>query len=153
MCCVSSGSRERPGRPAGPTDRRPLPGALVIIVIVITVIFVLNRQSGGGGDPEQIGTAVSGQNDALQRQDYQDFVKYTCKEQQARRMTSLPGNVIQRPRAENAMWTRRQCGGERRSRHRQGDLPLNNAPDTLVGADLVLVREDGSWKICSATPG
>ncbi len=60
----------------------PFLGALVIIVIVITVIFVLNRQSGGGGDPEQIGTAVSGQNDALQRQDYQDFVKYTCKEQQ-----------------------------------------------------------------------
>lgn len=131
----------------------PFLGALVIIVIVITVIFVLNRQS-GGGDPELIGTAVSGQNDALQRQDYQDFVKYTCKEQQG-----TQDDVLARQRNSAATRGERYVdgvgnvvvNGDRATA--KATYHFNNAPDTLVGADLVLVREDGSWKICSATPG
>jgi hypothetical protein len=131
----------------------PFLGALVIIVIVITAIFVLNRHS-DGGDPELIGTAVSGQNDALQRQDYQDFVKYTCKEQQG-----TQDDVLARQRNSAATRGERYVDGvgnvvvtgDRATA--KATYHFNNAPDTLVGADLVLVREDGSWKICSATPG
>ncbi|MCX2710718.1 lumazine-binding protein [Mycolicibacterium sp. J2] len=138
-----------------PADRptpAPFLGALVIIVIVITAIFVFNRNS-GGGDAELIGRAVSGQNDALQRQNYQDFLTYTCAGQHGTQAAVLGGQ-----RNSVAKRGERYVDGV-------GNVVVNadratakvtyhfkNDEDTKVGADLAFVKEDGTWKVCSPGP-
>ncbi|MBI3225850.1 MAG: lumazine-binding protein [Mycolicibacterium cosmeticum] len=138
-----------------PRDRptpAPFLGALVIIVLVITAIFVLNRHS-DGGDPEQIGNAVSGQNAALQGHNYEDFVKYTCREQQGKK-----DDVLARQRDSAAKRGERYVDGvgnvvvDGDRGTAKATYHFNNAPDAKVGADLTLVREGGMWKVCSATP-
>lgn len=138
-----------------PADRptpAPFLGALVIIVIVITAIFVFNRNS-GGGDPELIGRAVSGQNDALQRQNYQDFLTYTCAGQHG-----TGDEVLARQRDSVAKRGERYVDGVGNvvvdGDHATAKVTYHfkNDEDTKVGADLSFVKEDGTWKVCSAGP-
>lgn len=130
----------------------PFLGALVIIVIVITAIFVFNRNS-GGGDPELIGRAVSGQNDALQRQDYQDFLTYTCGAQQGKQ-----DQVLARQRDSVAKRGERYVDGvgnvvvDGDRATAKVTYHFENDEDAKVGADMSFVKEDGTWKVCSAGP-
>lgn len=130
----------------------PFLGALAIIVIVITAIFVFNRDS-GGGDPEQIGNAVSGQNDALQRQNYPDFVKYTCRDQRGSQ-----DDVVARQRDSVAKRGERYVDGVGTvvvdGDHATAKVTYHfaNDEDTKVGADMAFVKEDGAWKVCTAGP-
>src|ERR1700680_3696111 len=57
----------------------PFLGALAIIVIVVIAIVLFNVFEGDGLTEEQrVGRAAVGQNDALQRQNYADYQRYTC---------------------------------------------------------------------------
>lgn len=130
----------------------PFLGALVIIVVVIIGIFLFNRHSEDGA-PEQIGRAVSGQNDALQRQNYPDFVKYTCRDQQGKQ-----DDILARQRDSVSKRGERYVDGVGNVAV-DGDRAttkvtyhFNNAPDASATADMTLVREDGAWKVCSAGP-
>lgn len=137
------------------TDRSVAPflGALVIIVVVITGIFLFNRHSGDGGDPEQIGNAVSGQNDALQRQSYPDFVGYTCAAQHGKQE-----DVLARQRDSVAKRGERYVDGvgnvvvDGDRATTKVTYHFKDAPDALVTVDMTLVREDGAWKVCAAGP-
>ena len=68
-----------------PEDRptmAPFLGALAIIVLVVITIGLFNIF--GSNDPpadQQVGRAAVGQNDALQRQNYADFRRFTCGDQ------------------------------------------------------------------------
>ncbi len=66
---------DSPDRPAV----APFLGALAIIVTVVIGIWLINVLSGDDlTDEQQIARAASGQNDALQRDDYADFRAFTC---------------------------------------------------------------------------
>lgn len=129
--------------------------ALVIIVVVITGIFVVNAGD-GDGDPEQIGRVVVSQNDALQRQSYQDFMASTCTEQH-----STEDEVLTRQRDSAAARGERyvdgasnvQVDGDRATatvRYHFGEnSEAEGAAETL---DMSFVREGGSWKVCSVGP-
>lgn len=130
----------------------PFLGALVIIVIVITAIFVFNRNS-GGGDAELIGRAVSGQNDALQRQNYQDFLTYTCTGQHGTQAAVLGGqrnSVAKRGERYVDGVGNVVVNGDRATA--KVTYHFKNDEDTKVGADLAFVKEDGTWKVCSPGP-
>lgn len=130
----------------------PFLGALVIIVIVITAIFVFNRNS-DGGDPEQIGNAVSGQNDALQRQNYPDFVKYTCAGQQGKQ-----DDILARQRDSVSKRGERYVDGVGTvvvdGDHATAKVTYHFKHDeeAKVGVDMSFVKEGGAWKVCTAGP-
>ena len=130
----------------------PFLAALVIIVVVITAIFVLNRGD-GDGDPEQIGRAVVAQNDALQRQDYPDFVKSTCAAQHG-----TEDKVLTRQRDSAAARGERYVDGAGNVAV-DGDTAtatvryhFGENEETEVSVDMSFVREDGAWKVCSEGP-
>lgn len=140
-----------------PVDRptaAPFLGALAIIVVVVIGIWLFNLRDGdANNDVQQVGRAVVGQNDALQRQNYHDFQTYTCRAQQANE-------------AEILSWQRDSVAkhGERyvdgvgnvaiNGDHATANVTFHfgNAPETTSGAEISFVREDGAWKVCSQGP-
>lgn len=133
----------------------PFLAALVIIVVVITAIFVLNRGD-GDGDPEQIGRAVVAQNDALQRQNYPDFVKSTCAAQHG-----TEDKVLTRQRDSAAARGERYVdgasnvvvdGADGDKATAQVRYHFGENKETEVTVDMSFVREDGAWKVCSVGP-
>jgi hypothetical protein len=138
-----------------PQDRptaAPFLGALVIIVLVITGIFLFNRHS-GDGDAGAIGTAVTGQNDALQRQNYPDFLKYTCSAQKG-----TQDDVLARQRDSVGRRGERYVDGvgnvsvDGDHATAKAIYHFKNDEDAKVTVDVSLAREDGTWKVCSPTP-
>ena len=128
--------------------------ALVIIVVVITAILVINRGE-GDGDPQQIGRVVVAQNDALQRQDYQEFKANTCVAEHG-----TEKEVLDRQRDSVAKHGERYVDGAGNVsvvgdtatatvKYHFGD---DGDKDTQVSVDMMFAREDGAWKVCSAGP-
>ena len=54
------------------------------VVAVLLIVVVVSRMIKGDAVPEEalVGNAVVAQNDALQRENYPDFRRYTCAAQQ-----------------------------------------------------------------------
>ena len=140
-----------------PEDRptmAPFLGALAIIVLVVIAIGLFNAF--GSEQPpadQQVGRAAVGQNDALQRQDYADFRKYTCRDQQG-----VEADVLARQRDSVNKRGERfvddvtevKVDGEQAT----GKVTYHfaKAPDTKTGVAMMFVREDGAWKVCSTGP-
>lgn len=151
---MSDTDRDGPAADARSTSGSAAPflGALVIIVIVITAIFVLNR-GGGDDNAEQIGTAVSAQNAALQRNDYSAFVAHTCAAQRG-----TEDEVRARQRDSVAAKGERYVNGvgnvlvDGDKAHAEVVYHFNNAPDAVVRVTMGFVREDGAWRVCTAGP-
>ena len=130
----------------------PFLAALVIIVVVITAILVINTGD-GDDDPEQIGRVVVSQNDALQRQNYQDFVASTCAAQHG-----TEGEVLTRQRDSVAARGERYVDGasnvvvdgDRATADVRYHFGENK--ETEVSVDMSFVREGGAWKVCSIGP-
>jgi hypothetical protein len=130
----------------------PFLTALVIIVVVITAIFVINIGS-GDSDPEQIGRAVVAQNDALQRQNYHDFVASTCAAQHG-----TEDKVLARQRDSAAARGERYVDGasnvvvdgDRATADVRYHFGENK--ETEESAEMSFVREDGAWTVCSVGP-
>lgn len=140
--------------PSGPAALWPFLGALAIIVAVVIGIWLLNAFSGDQlTDDQQIARAASGQNDALQRQDYVGFVGFTCAEQQ-----SSEDEILSRQRDSVAKRGERivdtvagvKVDGDRAT----ADITYyfdkdRNAKETV---GVPFAREDGTWKVCSTGP-
>jgi hypothetical protein len=140
-----------------PADRptiAPFLGALAIIVLVLIGIGLANV-FGSDSVPEnqQVGTAAVGQNDALQRQNYADFRKYTCREQQGNEAEVLAqqrDSVARRGARFVDDVTKVVVDGD----HATATVTYHfaKAPDAKTGVDMSFVREDGAWKVCSTGP-
>jgi len=142
-----------------PVDRPtawPFMAALTMAVIVVIATGLVNLFS--GDDPPtpevEVARAAVGQNDALQRQNYPDFLLYTCPEQQ-----DSEDDVL---------------GAQRESVEEQGERYVDDVtdikidgdratatvtyhfgktPDTKIPVEMTFVRIDGGWKVCSPATG
>ncbi|MCX6481176.1 MAG: lumazine-binding protein [Mycobacterium sp.] len=126
-------------------------GVVVIAVLAITGLRVLRgdevRAEAG------VDRAVVGQNDALQRQDYADFVGFTCVGQQ-----SSAAAVLGEQRRSSA------ANGARivddvRDPVIDGDRAtatvvyhFENSADDKITTEMTFARENGQWKVCSPGP-
>lgn len=135
-----------------PPDRptiAPFLGALAIIVIVLIGIVALNASSGGEARPEEVGVAIVGQNDALQRLNYGDFRKYTCAAKQGTEADVLAGqrdSVAKHGQRFVDDVTAIRMDGDHASA--VVTYHFDKTVDTTSGGDVELVREDGAWKAC-----
>jgi hypothetical protein len=132
----------------------PFLGALAIIVLVVIAIGLFNI-FGGDDVPEdqQVGRAAVGQNDALQRQSYPDFRKYTCSAQHGNETEVLArqrDSVDRRGERFVDNVTKVVIDGDRATA--TVTYHFDKAPDAKTGVDMTFVREDGAWKVCSTGP-
>lgn len=132
----------------------PFLAALAIIVLVVITIGLLNFF----GDDEvpadqQVARAAVGQNDALQRQSYSDFLGYTCRAEQG-----SEADVLAQQRDSVAKHGERfvddvtdvKIDGDRATA--KVTYHFDKAPDAKTGVDMTFVREDGAWKVCAPGP-
>ena len=137
-------------RPTGPRSRRSWVHWRIVVLIVIGIV-VANSFSGDGPTPEQdVSRAVVGQNDAMQRQSFAGFREFTCGAQQG-----TEADFLARQRDSVAKNGERYVDGVRNVRI-DGDQAAADAtyhfdktPDTTSVTELAIVREDGTWKVCS----
>lgn len=143
------------GTPADRPTAAPFLAALVIIVLVVVAVGLLNLF---GGEPErppdqQVATAAVGQNDALQRQDHADFLRYTCAAQHSSETEVLEmqrKSVEERGERIIDDVTEVAIEGDRATA--TVTYHFDDAPDAKERADVAFVREDGAWKVCSPVP-
>lgn len=133
----------------------PILTALAIVGVALVAVFALRIIRGGDTLPDAVavGEAVVGQNDALQRGDYTDFQAFTCVAQQG-----VEGQVL---------------ADQKRSTDGKGARYVDDVKDVAVSGDsatatvvyhfeksdddkvsspMTFVRENGTWKVCSAGP-
>jgi hypothetical protein len=132
----------------------PFLGALGIIALVVIAIVLFNVF--GDSEPpadQQVGRAVVGQNDALQRQNYADFRTYTCRDQQGTEADVLArqrDSVTTRGERFVDDVTEIKVDGDRATA--KVTYHFEKATDTKTGVAMTFVREDGAWKVCSIGP-
>jgi hypothetical protein len=127
----------------------PFLGALAIIVIVVIGIVMFNAFGDDPPRPEDVGVAVVGQNDALQRMNYADYLRYTCRAHQGRE-----ADVLAQQRDSVAKNGQRYVD-DVTAITIDGDgatavvkYHFDKTVDTTSGGELRFVREDGAWKVC-----
>ncbi|OBA89563.1 lumazine-binding protein [Mycobacteriaceae bacterium 1482268.1] len=132
----------------------PFLGALATIVVVVIAIWLFNV-FGGDRTPEQqrVGTAVVGQNDALQRENYADFVTYTCEKSRGSET-----DVLARQKVSVAKHGARFVDDVTDVKI-DGDgatatvtYHFDKAPDEKTPVPMTFAREGGAWKVCSTGP-
>ena len=146
-----------PTEPADSTGRSaiaPFLGALAIIVAVVIGIWLMNVFSGDDlTDAQQIARAASGQNDALQRQDYPTFRTFTCAEQQG-----VEPEIIAEQRNSSEKRGERfvdkvgvvRVEGDRATA--EVTYYFDKDREAKETVEIPFVREDGAWKVCSTGP-
>ena len=132
----------------------PFLGALALIVLVVIAIGLFNLL---GSDElpadQQVGRAAVGQNDALQRQNYADFRKYTCRDQQdveADVIAAQRDSVVERGERFVDDVTEVKIDGDRATA--TVTYHFDKAPDEKKPVPMTFVREGGAWKVCSTGP-
>jgi hypothetical protein len=131
----------------------PFLGALTIIVLVVITIVLFNIFGNDVPSDQLIARAAVGQNDALQRQHYADFIAYTCKPQQgdeADILATQRDSVAKRGERFVDDVTKVVVDGDRATA--TVTYHFDKAPDTKSDVTTTFVREDGAWKVCSTGP-
>lgn len=132
----------------------PFLGALAIIVLVVIGIWLANTFGDNTvPDGQQVGVAAVGQNDALQRQSYAEFRRYTCRAQygsEAEVIGRQRDSVAKRGERTLDDVTNVAVDGDRATA--TVIYHFAKAPDDKTPADMTFVREDGTWKVCSTGP-
>lgn len=125
------------------------------IVAFILIAMVLFRMIGSDAvsDESGVGRSVVAQNDALQREDYAAFQKYTCRTEQGTQADVIAGQ--QRSKAARGARfvddvTEIKIDGDRATA--TAVYYFEKAKDDKVTAPETFVREDGGWKVCSIGP-
>jgi hypothetical protein len=129
----------------------PFVAAVAIVAVVLVAVAVLTLTRGDGLTEEQrVGRAAVGQNDALQRENYPDYRRYTCHEVQGGE-----AEVLAAQRASTRQRGARyvddvadvKIGGDRAGA--TVTYHFGNFPDAKRTTSVSFAREDGSWKVCS----
>ncbi len=124
--------------------------ALVVLAIVGFTWFFDRRPP---GEDVMVGRAAVGQNDALQRDSYPDFRKYTCAAQQGVEAEVLAGQQKSRA-AHGARYvddiTEVKIDGDRATA--TVVYHFEHAPDDKIKTPMTFARENGEWTVCSAGP-
>lgn len=136
------------------TTAWPILVALALVAIVVATVTGLRALRGDEVRAEAgVDRAVVGQNDALQRQDYPDFIRFTCAGQQRSEETVL-AEQRQSSQAKGA-----RIVDDVRGPVIDGDRAratvvyhFENSADDKITTEMSFVREDGEWKVCSPGP-
>ncbi len=132
----------------------PLLIAVVLVGVALAVVFGLRACRSDEISAEAgIGRAVIGQNDALQREDYADFRRFTCAAEQGAEDTVLAG---QRKSAE-AKGARyvddvRDFAVEDDRATATVVYHFEKSADDKVTAAMTFARAGGQWTVCSPGP-
>lgn len=142
-----------------PADKSAPTAMPILIAVAVTGAVLigavaLRACSGGRVDAEAgVGMAVVGQNDALQRDSYPDFLRYTCAELRGTEAAVL----AQQRRSKEAKGARfvddvtgLAVDGDRATA--SVTYHFEKSPDDKVTSMMSFVREQNSWKVCSAGP-
>lgn len=123
--------------------------ALVLIGAVVSRMARSDEISAEAG----IGRATLGQNDALQRESYADFLRYTCTAEQGSEAAVLDAQRRSKT-ARGARFVDNVGGfvvtGERATA--SVTYYFENAPDDKVTTPMTFVRDGGEWRVCSPGP-
>jgi hypothetical protein len=139
-------------------DRRtaaPFLAALAIISLVVIGIAVVNYFSDDELTPEQqVVRAAVAQNDALQKENYADFAKNTCRAEQGTEAEVLADQRDSKDKQGRRLIddvTDVVVDGERATA--KVTYQFDKTPDTKTDVETSFVLEDGAWKVCSSRPG
>ena len=143
---------------ANPDDNRgsliPIVAAVAIVVVALIAIGLLRLIRGDvQPDEDLVGTAVVGQNDALQRGNYADFQAFTCVAEQGTEARVL-ADQQQSKTAHGARIVDDVTGiavsGDRATA--TVVYHFERSPDDKIKTATTFVRENGEWKVCSPGP-
>ena len=126
-------------------------GVAVIVLIGLGITWLVRGD--GLSEDQRVGRAAVGQNDALQRENYPDFRKYTCAGQQG-----AEAQVIARQQQSKSAHGARfvddvsgvKIDGEQASA--TVVYHFEKTPDKRIQSPTTFVREGGDWKVCSPGP-
>ena len=134
----------------------PILIALVVALLVLGVIgivWVLDNRQKPLTEDVKVGRAAVGQNDALQRDSYVDFRKYTCAAQQG-----TEAEVLDRQQKSKAAQGARYVDDVTEVKI-DGDKAaatvvyhFEHAADNKLKVPMTFVRENGDWTVCSPGP-
>lgn len=127
---------------------------LTIFVLVVIAIGLLNFFGDDAPPPDQqVARAAVGQNDALQRQDYADFRRYTCVAQQGSEQEVIAAqrdSVGQQGERYVDDVTDVAIDGDRATA--KVTYHFDRAADDKKTVAMTFVREGDGWKVCSPGP-
>lgn len=129
----------------------PFLAALAVIVLVVIGIGVMTwANSDEDALHESIVRAAIGQNDALQRLDYEDFRTYTCA-QEAGTEAAVLANQRESVAAHGARYVGNVLAVDVDGDRATANVVYyyDNDKDTMIETDTSFVLEDGSWRVCS----
>jgi len=126
-------------------------GVAVIVLIAFGISWLVRGD--GLSDDQRVGRAAVGQNDALQRENYPDFRRYTCVAQQG-----AEAEVVARQQQSKSTHGARfvddvtavKTDGDRATA--TVVYHFEKTPDKRIESPMTFVREDGDWKVCSPGP-
>jgi hypothetical protein len=127
-------------------------GVALLVLAVIGAVWLFNDNKPLSEDLK-VGRAAVGQNDALQRDSYGDFRKYTCAALQGAEAEVLDRQQKSKA-AQGARYvddiTEVKIDGDRAT----GTVVyhFDHAPDDKITVPMNFVRENGEWTVCSPGP-
>ncbi len=138
------------------TGSSPMPILIALGVAAIVLIgFGVSWLFRGDGltEDNRVGRAAVGQNDALQRENYSDFRKYTCAQQQGTEAEVI-ARQQQSKSARGARFvddvTAVKIDGDRATA--TVVYHFEHTPDNRLQTPMTFVRESGDWTVCSPGP-
>lgn len=128
--------------------------ALTIVGLALAVVVGLRACRGEEITSEAgIGRAIIGQNDALQREDYVAFQRFTCAAEQGSETAVLAGQR-RSVQLRGARYVDDVRGFEVNTDRATATVVYHfeKSVDDKLTTEMTFVREDGNWKVCSAGP-
>ncbi|NTY61072.1 lumazine-binding protein [Mycolicibacterium sphagni] len=126
-------------------------GVAVLVLAAVGVAWLFSNKP--MSEDVKVGRAAVGQNDALQRDNYGDFRKYTCAAQQGAQAEVLDRQQKSKA-AQGARYvddvTEVKIDGDRATA--TVVYHFDHAPDNKVKVPMNFVRESGEWTVCSPGP-
>ena len=123
--------------------------AVVLIALGISWLF----RGDGLSEDQRVGRAAVGQNDALQRESYPDFRKFTCAAQQGAEAEVI-ARQQQSKSAHGARFVDDITGVKIDGERATGTVVYHfeRTSDKRIDSPMTFVREGGDWKVCSPGP-
>ncbi|WP_109751221.1 lumazine-binding protein [Mycolicibacterium aromaticivorans] len=127
-------------------------GVAVLILAAVGIAWLIDDKKPMSEDV-LVGRAAVGQNDALQRDNYPDFRKYTCAAQQGAEADVL--GVQQKSKAARGARyvddvTDVKIDGDKATA--TVVYHFEKAADAKLKTPMTFVRENGEWTVCSPGP-
>lgn len=132
----------------------PILIAAAIVTLALGVMWGLSLfGSDDIPDSGQMGRAVVGQNDALQRENYADYRAFTCTAEQGtesqvladqRQSKSAKGNRVVDDVKDFSITGDRATATV--------VYHFEKKSDDKISSPMTFIRENGGWKVCSAGP-